>query len=555
MRIPRNSRLFCLLISLSFIPPLCIIFGLLAYLNESMRICLPFSIERISLTAHRKLSCQPPSSNYFNTPYSTGTGLKGIMAQAEADAVNGNTIQEERLAGFLRSQKETFLDDLKKGNAKGWTVVMGNEAGDLDSIASSISYSYLSSSLDAKRSIPLILTPSNLMTLRPENLLALKLSSVPLDSLLHPEQLSIPTDELSSKGVKFGLVDHNKLLPLFIPSSSNTNTTTQLPGSITNGHAAEGEDSVESIIDHHDDEHSHPDAAVREITVPTGSCASLVTKHFQDRWRASISGPAGQKGSPVPSELATLLLEAILIDTSGLKPNRKATPIDYASAQFLYPLSTLYSDNDPTPSTSNVQNGDTEVVEFSQDGSNIPQDLTSLTDKLQSTKSDVSSLSTPQLLLRDYKEYLLPTSSNSYPTLKVGLSTVPLGLKVWLDKEPGGFESFLTEVESYMSDRDLDVEGVLTTFSNSQGKHRRELALIVRTGGTIRSDQEVKKVLEELKVGLESSGDILDLKKWNKDDKNSELSVWEKWNDKVVVWKQGNTKSTRKQVAPLLVSD
>ncbi|WVQ66430.1 uncharacterized protein L199_004611 [Kwoniella botswanensis] len=549
MRIPRNSRLFCLLISLSFIPPLCILFGVLAYLNESMRICLPFSIERISLTAHRKLSCQPPSSNYLNRPYSTG--LKGIMAQAEADAVNGNTIQEGRLAGFLRSQKESFLDDLKKGNAKGWTVVMGNEAGDLDSIASSISYSYLSSSLDAKRSIPLILTPSNLMTLRPENLLALKLSSVPLDSLLHPEQLSIPTNELSSKGVKFGLVDHNKLLPLFIPSSSNTDTATQSPGPITNGNV--GEDSVESIIDHHDDEHSHPNAEVREITVPTGSCASLVTKHFQDRWKASISGPAGIKGSPIPSELATLLLEAILIDTSGLKLNRKATPVDYTSSQFLYPLSTLYSNNNPAPSQSNGQNGN--IVEFSQDGSNMPQDLTSLTENLQTTKSDVSSLTTPQLLLRDYKEYLLPTSSSSYPTLKVGLSTVPLGLKVWLDKEPNGFESFLEEVELYMSEKDLDIEGVLTTFSNSQGKHRRELALIVRTGSTLRGEEVAKRVVEELKVGLESSGDILDLKKWNKDDKTSELSVWEKWNDKVVVWKQGNTKSTRKQVAPLLVSD
>ncbi|WVW86850.1 hypothetical protein I302_108905 [Kwoniella bestiolae CBS 10118] len=546
MRIPRNSKLFCLLISLSFIPPLLIFVGLLAYLNESMRICLPFSIERLSSTAHRKLSCQPPST--FNTrPYSTK--LEGIMLEAEgnqADGVAGG--QEGRLAGFLRSQKETFLDDLQKGKGKGWTVVMGNEAGDLDSIASSISYSYLSSTLSAKRSIPLILTPQRLMTLRPENLLALKLSSVPLDSLLHSEQLPIPTNSLSSQGVKFGLVDHNKLLPLFIPSSEHTNTTTQSPGKLD----SQGEsDAVESIIDHHDDEHSHPNAEVREITVPTGSCASLVTKHFEPQWKSSISGPAGARGGPVPPELATLLLSSILIDTSGLKPGRKATPVDFASAQFLYTLSTLYTPSNDTPTNGN---GDGDVVEFSQDGSNIPSDLTALNEELQNTKSDVSSLTTPELLLRDYKEYLLPTSSDSYATLKVGLSTVPMGLKTWLTKEPSGFESFLGEVEGYMVEKQLDIEGVLTTFSNSQGKHRRELALVVRTGGAIKSEVQAKRVLDELKVGLEGSGEVLDLKKWDKDDKGAKVSLWEKYADRTVVWKQGNGKSTRKQVAPLLVS-
>lgn len=41
---------------------------------------------------------------------------------ADADKVG-------RLAGFLQSQKDEFVADLKEGKGKGWIVVMGNEAG------------------------------------------------------------------------------------------------------------------------------------------------------------------------------------------------------------------------------------------------------------------------------------------------------------------------------------------------------------------------------------------------------------------------------------------
>lgn len=47
--------------------------------------------------------------------------------------MNNTAIQpaaaEARLAGFLSSQRDLFLHDLKNGKGKGWTVVMGNQAG------------------------------------------------------------------------------------------------------------------------------------------------------------------------------------------------------------------------------------------------------------------------------------------------------------------------------------------------------------------------------------------------------------------------------------------
>jgi hypothetical protein len=44
---------------------------------------------------------------------------------------NGSGAQERgnKLEGFLLSQKQAFLGDFNAGNLKGWTVVMGNEAG------------------------------------------------------------------------------------------------------------------------------------------------------------------------------------------------------------------------------------------------------------------------------------------------------------------------------------------------------------------------------------------------------------------------------------------
>ena len=43
--------------------------------------------------------------------------------------IPGQAVQAGRLAGWLESRKQLFLDDLRKGKLKGWTIAMGNEAG------------------------------------------------------------------------------------------------------------------------------------------------------------------------------------------------------------------------------------------------------------------------------------------------------------------------------------------------------------------------------------------------------------------------------------------
>jgi exopolyphosphatase len=135
--------------------PLLLIWGSILYLDPSpqpMRLCLPVSLHRISIAAHKAVSCRPLPAYLANGIHSTSTTSlgKGAMStstsanmsdgtktvydkvEVEAGKVNGNgedLPQSGRLADWLMSQRALFLGDAQKGRLEGWTVAMGNEAG------------------------------------------------------------------------------------------------------------------------------------------------------------------------------------------------------------------------------------------------------------------------------------------------------------------------------------------------------------------------------------------------------------------------------------------
>lgn len=114
-------RLSCITLLLT-IASLSIV-SLIAYLSPlrgATRPCLPFSLSRLSSSAHRKLSCGATNT------------LPGLdtMTIANGESANGAAVGN-RLGDFLLSQREAFLGDIQGGSLKGWTVVMGNEAGGL----------------------------------------------------------------------------------------------------------------------------------------------------------------------------------------------------------------------------------------------------------------------------------------------------------------------------------------------------------------------------------------------------------------------------------------
>lgn len=431
-----------------------------------------------------------------------------------------------RLSDLLQSQNQLFVDDLKKGHGSGWHLVNGNEAGDLDSISSAVAFAVLNTALKAQRTVPLMMTPSKYIRLRPENLLALKTSLIGPEDLLSPEDLPVSTEELGSLGVRFDLVDHNRLLPDF----------------------GDNEDKVDAIIDHHEDEERSDGAMTRLIVFPTGSCSSLVTKHFQPEWQASISGPAGIAGSPVPRELATLLLSSIMIDTHGLKEGGKATDVDRAAAAFLYPLSTFVDDN--------------KVIALqSIAGDQVPDPLLRFGNELVEVKFNVTGMSTHDLLIRDYKQYVWhPKNTKKVQVLNIGLATVPMSLKNQLKQEKDDWTTYLQTCDSFMTEKGIDVLGVLTTYkSEKKGKSKREILLVVRPGGSIPDAALCRYVSDTLAAGMERTGGVLDLLPW--EGKGKKLEYADKFGEVAVghdgrvarVWEQGNAKSTRKQVAPAIM--
>ncbi|KZS96955.1 DHH phosphoesterase [Sistotremastrum niveocremeum HHB9708] len=395
-----------------------------------------------------------------------------------------------RLSAFLVDAKKRYLEDVASGNGNSWVVAMGNEAGDLDSIASSIAFAYFSSDAYEGRIVPLILTPREELRLRAENLYAFSIASLDpsREDLLCVDDIPNRVPFPSSR---FALVDHNRLGAEFYDAGEDPDPL------------------VVAVIDHHDDENVHKTAKPRTIITPVGSCTSLVALNFTSSWN-----------DDTPKEIATLLLSGISIDTKGLKKGGKAMVQDYDAATFLFPVSTLW---DPA--------ADTPGMAVTQD---TPQ-IKDLTETLSERKDDISHLNTKDLLRRDYKQYL-------YGETVVGLSTVPKDLKLWLPVDA----DFWPSVEEWMSERGLQVLGILNSFHSApkngkKGKHKRQQLYLL-------SKDTSAAVEQALWAGLEKSKD-LDLERMKVGDVTKKDKSTSR---RARAYKQHNTEASRKVTAPLL---
>lgn len=396
---------------------------------------------------------------------------------------------------------------------------MGNEAGDLDSIASSIGFAYIQSKINKIQTIPLVQTNSDSFHLRPENIYALSLAG------LTPAHLLTLTDisSLPSSTCNFALVDHNKLNSRFSSSTAK----------------------VSAIVDHHTDENLYPSANPR-IIAPSGSCASHV----------ALLCPQEQV---LPPDLATLLLTAIFIDTNGLKPSGKALQIDTQASAFLAPRSTLRA-SFPQPLLDTLTDSGEQATDrdWSKTQSMLHKSapIKQLTKALKKKKNDVSELSGRDLLRRDYKEdiYVLSSQGGSNVEVKVGLTSVPVSLKAIQEDEKKELEE---SIVSWVNERGLAVFGMLTSFKDERKKKRREMAWVVYGGGAdgFKSGSgsvsvDSGELAERLWTGLKADGNIR-VKKHDKIQLNGD-----KLPEGMLgrVFKQGNVEATRKVIAPALKS-
>ncbi|KAG9126865.1 Exopolyphosphatase [Ceratobasidium sp. 392] len=404
-----------------------------------------------------------------------------------------SSLNMSTLSAFLSKNKQLFLADVSSNQGEGWTIVMGNEAGDLDSCASAIAHSYLSTTLDNTRTVALIQTPRTDFNLRPENLLAFQLAHLDPN---HTDLLTLDdlgsSISLSDLHTSFVLVDHNRLLPKFI---------------------TKGSDRVTAIFDHHEDEKQHTGANPRIINT-TGSCASIVADHYRGRLSSNEVIP----------DVASLLLSAILIDTNGLKRKEdggKADATDLAASKSLYPLSRFGTIS--------------AAGESSNEGKTIPD----LTELLSQAKLAVSHLSGRDLLRRDYKEYEFGSPSAGNIT-RVGLSTVPMSLDTWMERD--GSAKFWADQSQWISERGLTFSGVLTTYrTKNKQKHKREMLIVFPSAeGTV---ADAPSGLEKKLYDSIEANEILDAER-------RDLEGIE--GRRARAWKQKNKKATRKQVAPAI---
>ena len=378
---------------------------------------------------------------------------------------------------------------------------------DLDTLASSIAYSWLENEIHHRQTIALVRCDHADLALRNENVYALGIAGLSdgANELLYMNDLTTRTPFPSQR---FALVDHNNLDSAFSTDNSSAQVIT--------------------VIDHHEDEGLYKDTANPRIIAPVGSCASLV---------ARLCPPT------IPPELALLLLSAILIDTGGLKTGGKAVEEDRDAAVFLVPLSPL-SANIP-------QNF---LTPDQLQGASAIQNLYA---ELETKKVDVSNLSVWDLLRRDYKEYTLRLPwAGPEVSIKAGLSTVPLGLEAWIT------EGRLQDVaKKWMDTKGLTVHGILTSYrdpnkpgKSGKGKHRRQQLWIVSVGVESPGEDggppvKLDDLVDRLFKGLKASKE-LKLKR----NKNFEIDKKDKLpaGMKARVYDQKNTDASRKVTAPTL---
>ncbi|EGG10644.1 uncharacterized protein MELLADRAFT_71015 [Melampsora larici-populina 98AG31] len=414
----------------------------------------------------------------------------------------------DNLRSWLVQQNHNFIEAFFTADLKDWVLCVGNEAGDLDTLSSSIAFAYLSSfdTSSSTRYIPIQLTPSSAFQLRAENVAALK-DAMQIDresgdlqnDLICSDTLDF--SKFTPYGAKYALVDHNQVI------------------SSVFGTQAE----VVAVIDHHEPAENNTlylNANPRIIQVPTGSCASLVVNHFSKTWQSKL----------FPIGLADLLLSAIVIDTSNLKliqDGGKATESDLSARDFLIPRSRFAI----SANSSDSQNG-----------------LQSLYKTLSTLKDDVTRLNSTQLLQRDYKQY----QTNGWT---FGLSSVPISLSDWVrDKESNKWKALLTATNEYGASKSLDAVGILANNEKlkkkeaaATGQTKRELLILIRNEAMLGLYKGLENPDLSVQQQLDLSTSIID--------QQNDIDAFIYSNTvQVRIWKVGNPEASRKQVAPILTT-
>ncbi|KAG5488103.1 hypothetical protein LSCM1_08168 [Leishmania martiniquensis] len=298
------------------------------------------------------------------------------------------------------------------------TVVQGNEGGDMDSIVGCL---YLAMLFDKQPTfgyenpVPVLNFPLEDLSLR--NDVVKLFEDVGIDaSLLMSVQRGKTADnfvDIASLNASVVLYDHNRL------RENQSSFASRVVG----------------VVDHHFDEHQYLDTAAKLRIVRTaGSACTLITELY--------------RGCGEDVVCPMLLAAPIILDTVNFEPaQKKVTPEDVAAYEWLH-----------------EKEGDSSI------------DATSLFEKLSKWKDDVLTLSIPEILRRDYKQFNFKARTQK-GIMVTGTSSVPCACKQLEDHFSA--DVVVAEAAKYVEEHQLDV--LIFAFAGKVGgKHSREIAFCAR---------------------------------------------------------------------------
>lgn len=294
------------------------------------------------------------------------------------------------LAAFLRECRRRLpavLEADAGAAASPVVVVLGNESADLDSITCAVAqalqlhlrqqagrplqvgapeFAFLQNGGDPTAEavvLPVVNTARADFPLRTEVVYMFQRLGLGPEDLIFAEDVNLARLR-EQRRLRLFLVDHNRLA----------------------GHQQAFGDCVAAIVDHHTDEGRH--AASRPRTVElVGSCSTLVAR---DAFRH-----ASETGVAVGSDVGLLLLSAILTDTVNVDASKGRCTTD-----------------------------DTEMVQRLLAVAGDCGSQAALYDAVSAAKFDVSALSLPQLLRKDYKQIEVRGVRIGVPALTARLEDV-----------------------------------------------------------------------------------------------------------------------------------
>ena len=183
------------------------------------------------------------------------------------------------------------------------------------------------------------------------------------------------------------------------------------------------DDNVTAVFDHHQDIEMYADASPR-IFATVGSCSTLVADFILENAADIYKN----------EDFAILNISPILVDTVNMDPaQERVTDKDVEIANKLKAFTST--------------------------------DVQKLYDDLQFMKSDVSALSSTDLLRKDYKQW-------ANPKMTYGMASVPLSIAEWLTKG----EDIAAACNEYMDDNSLEMLIVMTAYV--EGSFKRELIIV-----------------------------------------------------------------------------